>query len=171
MGVDTGSLSRLLSGDRKPQPGELTHIAEYVGASLADVYREFKVPMPRKELIFLEGHVDEFGAVTMRRPDAKIEDVKVEPPPGLENGVAIRIDINRHLMNGWLLFVQPAVGIASEAVGRLCIVKAEGRIVLRVLDESAVRGRFNLTPWAGLGSEIRAVEAENAAPVAWIRCL
>ena len=170
--LDPAAISHMLRGRRRMQVSEATIIAKELGAPLSEVIARAGIDVPKaaKETVPLVGLVNAAGEVSMLRA-RDIRRVPI-PPEVLAETVALRFQ-GEGEMDGWCFYYAPAKNVPREAIGRLCVIMAGDRGMVRVLKHGYKPLRYNLLPWGNLADSRGAIENARvtaAAPVIWVKC-
>ena len=169
--MDPGGLNRRLKGKSRLQLADASKIASILEVPVGDVLRNAGVDM--RDLateggrVAITGWVDSELNIHAGKPRGA---GAVEAPPiPLKDLKALRFVTAASIadsFDGGVAFYREASGVPAEAVGRLCVVvTTTGRRVLRVLRPGYSRGRYNLSPWFGVGTAIDDAAIDSAAPI------
>lgn len=176
LGTSAGHLHKWETGKVSVNVDRLGDIARILEVGLHDLL----VDSSRFNSIPVIGVLDHFGRVEILEDFASGEPLKfVDAPDGVdvESGAAIEVagDALQPIPNGWLVYFNRVYGsshyggIASEAVGGLCVVKTADapQMIVRRVGEGSKPPHYNLfSPHA---TEILDVTLDWAAPVVCLR--
>lgn len=176
MGLDVSAVSLMLAGKRNMSVHEAGQIAAILGLPIGDVMKKAGVAeLPVTAAggsVAVSGWVDGQGRAhdgPPRGPGAIQGPLDVVGGAG---GVWDALRVQEGPMDGWTLFHRTqgaAKGVRPEAVGKLCVVKVEGRAYREL---AWLRPGYDLGAWrlVGMdGSERGEAKLEWASPVLWIR--
>lgn len=159
LGMDKGSWSRTLAGNRKMTDEEKVKAAKIIGIPLHELLPHVGLPVraPGHD-VAVAGIVDGEGEVTFDRRG-------LTAPEGL-----LLIHDNRFL-DGWGVVCRPAQLSASLSGEYLMgvVQTKDGRRLLRTVRPAARAGRFDLGPVFGFGIVETDVEIVGVIPVEGIR--
>ena len=168
LGLDAAAVSLMLRGKRQMKISEAAAIAQLLGVPADDVMAHAGVRIAsRNTMVPVSGWMDGTAEVHV---DMKSGQAVPHPGGDLpdEAGAAVCRTAGTDLehMDGWLLFtnrMDPAGGIAPEAVGRLAFVRIrDGVIYVAKLMHGTRRGRWTLQSPVGTMPD---VEVEWARPI------
>lgn len=169
MGLDASAMSLMLRGKRKMDVKEAGEIARFLGVHVDEVLRHAGVAVTQRleaGRVPVAGWVNEDRDVFMGA--GLIGPSVVDAPPGLDDGVALRMQTD-DAQDGWLLFYRPIEGVSLETVGRLCVVTLEdGSSAVRIVRRGYEPGTWSLAVY-GAARRSESARLVSASPVLWMR--
>lgn len=131
-----------------------------------------RAPVERPRTVPLVGKVSA-GARMYFADQVTAGDTVAAPSTATESTVAVEVDGDSlgPAFNGWLVFYDDVHSpVREDLIGELCVVGlADGRVLIKMLHKSRVRGLFHLLPNATGEVPIMDVEVEWAAKVRSMR--
>ncbi len=169
--MDPGALSLTLRGQRKMQLPEAEAIAGELGVPVVEVLEAagINTATGSHDMATVAGTVDATGLATLGRSEGPR---RVPTPLGMPGGtLALRYQCS-DARDGWLVFYVPKEGVDSEAVGRLAVIRLEGKggTMVRGLKRGYGKGGWNLVDVFGSGT-IEGARVAAASPVLWVKTM
>lgn len=169
--LDPSSLSRRLVGKLEFTPAEAARLARVLGVPLGEVLSNLGIAaedVTGENAVPVVGWIDDGANV---RREAIKGPRRVLAPPLFEEGEALRFQTAGGVLDaydGAVIYYQPAGGIHSEALGRLCVVTVQGGTrLVGILKRGYQRGLYTVTDPAGRVRENLWIE--SATPVVWVK--
>jgi hypothetical protein len=126
---------------------------------------------PGRRTIRIEGHIGNLGMVEQQAEIGLGQD-EIELPPGTEGDdfMALRVhgdDGFPVFQDGDVVLVPRQHGPPEDYIGRRCVVRLDGRRLVRTLMRGSRPGLFILVNYAS--PPTIDVEIQEASPVAWVK--
>jgi len=172
MGIDPAAMSLMLRGMRRIQLPEAASMASILSVPLDEVLENAGIDpqVGAVDSAIVTGSVAEGGEVTLGRAEGPR---KVPVPIGAAAGTSA-LRLHGGYVDGWIAYYLPSTaGVSQEALGRLAVVKLEGKggTWLRVLKRGYKRGEYGLVDLFGGGKPMESARVAWAAPVLWIKAV
>lgn len=170
MGIDPSDLTRLTRGQRRWTAEYISRLQRILRRPLDEIYRHVGVsmpPAPSPDHVTVTGTVDQQGRISPNTYGVR----SVPAPPGVIDSFALMVRAPLSPTDGWVLYYDPRPENPATLVGRLAVVRVEGRSepLLGVLRRGGTAGTYSVMGFVGESTQDVDSRVLDASPIVWVK--